>query len=119
MIKNSYNGDYIKGMKLLLERSREQNFNIRQCQWIPSVSKLLSEHNLCYKFWYNVVEQNNLSEIPYCKTWYDIMHGYHCLFYWCKSDEGVDYWLNGLYKMLGVECYDDEECDCVLQNMKL
>ena len=118
MKKNSYNRDYIKGMKFLLEKSREQNFNVRKYQWIPSVSKLLSEHNLCYKFWYNVVEQNNLSEIPYCKTWYDIMHGEHCLFYWGRSDEGLDYWYRSLYNMLGVS-KNDENCDEELQGMKL
>jgi hypothetical protein len=96
------NEDYINGMKFLLKESKKQGINIRRCLWIPHVSKMLSEHNLCYKFWYNVVEQGNLYRIFLCENWYDIMYvGDKWLFYWGTTEEGNDFWKNHLWEMLG------------------
>jgi hypothetical protein len=117
-MKKNYNQDYIKGIKFLLEASKGEEINIRKFQWIPSVSKKLSEHNLCYRFWYNVVEQGNLYRISLCDTWYDVLHGDDCLFYWAKTSQGLDFWLSNLYNMLGVS-NNDENCEEELQGMKL
>ena len=116
-MKKNYNQDYIKGIKFLLEASKGEEINIRKFQWIPSVSKKLSEHNLCYWFWYNVVEQGNLYRIPLCDTWYDVLHGEYCLFYWHETSQGLEFWYRNLYNMLGLSI-DGVDNDIVLQNMK-
>lgn len=117
-MEKNYNDDYIKGIKFLLEASKRGVINIRKFQWIPSVSKKLSEYNLCYWFWYNVVEQGNLHRIPLCDTWYDVLHGDDCLFYWAKTSQGLEFWHRNLYNMLGVSA-DDMDSDIKLQDMKL
>lgn len=102
MNKNLYNEDYIKGIKFLLEVSKEQKINIRTVQWVPNVNKMLSEHNLCYKFWYNVWDQKSLHRIFLCKTWYDVMYvPDKWLFYWSTTKEGDDFWKTNLWGMLG------------------
>jgi hypothetical protein len=116
-MEKNYNEDYIKGMKFLLEKSREQGINIRKVQWIPNVSKLLSERNLCYEFWYNVWKQDRLDRTLLCKTWYDVIYGIdECLFCWARTRQGMAYWYVNLYKMLGVTGDDSEG---KLQNIKL
>lgn len=111
------NGDYIKGIKFLLEKSKEQKINIRKVQWIPNVSKLLSEHSLCYEFWYNVWKQKRLNRVPLCETWYDVLYDFDgCLFCWDETRQGMAYWYVNLYKMLGVTGSD---IGGKLRNMKL
>ena len=108
MIENLFNEDYIGGMRLLLKESKIKGINIRRCTWIPNVSKILSERNLCYKFWCNVVKQGYLYRVFLCKTWYDIMYdGTKWLFLWPYTREGVDFWKGHLWGMLGLDEKDD------------
>lgn len=93
MEEKMFNEDYLKGMKFLLEVSKEQGINIRMCTWIPHVSKKLSEYNVCYKFWRNVWKQKRLYRVPLCNTWYDVMfHPNKCLFIWDKTHERHSFW---------------------------
>ena len=103
MEERTFNEDYIKGIKFLLEKSREEGINIRKVQWVPHVSKMLSEHNVCYSFWHNVWEQKNLYRIPLCDTWYDVMFDPDkCLFSWGKTYEGHSFWASMFYWVLGI-----------------
>lgn len=102
------NEDYIKGMKFLLKEAKIKGINIRRCTWIPNVSKMLSERNICYKFWYNVVKQGNLNRVFLCKDWYDAMYVSETwLFLWATTEEGVDFWRNHLWEMLGLDVHND------------
>lgn len=104
------NEDYIKGIRFLLKKSREQGVNVRKVQWVPHVSKMLSEHDLCYKFWYNVWKQNSLYKIPLCNTWYDVMYDPHkYLFSWDKSYEGHSFWVSMLRRVLGIRIITEFE----------
>lgn len=95
------NEDYTKGMKFLLRKSKEQGINIRKVQWVPNVSKILSKHDLCYKFWYNVWAQKRLGRVPLCDTWFDVMYGPDkCLFCWGKTSEGQSFWYLMLNEVL-------------------
>ena len=97
------NEDYIKGIKFLLQKAKEQKINIRKAQWIPNVSKILSEHNACYKFWYNVWQQNRLHKILLCDTWFDVMYDhYRFLFRWDATREGHSFWSSMLTEVLGI-----------------
>jgi hypothetical protein len=101
MEEKTFNEDYIKGIKFLLEKSREEGINIRKVQWIPHVSKMLSEHNVCYKFWYNVWSQKRLYRVPLCENWYDVMFDCHkCLFTWTNSCENHSFWSSVLSQVL-------------------
>jgi hypothetical protein len=98
------NEDYVKGIRFLLKETKERGINIRKVQWIPNVSKMLSERNLCYRFWYNVAEQGNLNRLPLCETWFDILYG--CkkwLFIWLTTEEGSTFWKSHLWEMLGLD----------------
>ena len=102
------NEDYVKGMRLLLREAKMQGINIRKCTWIPNVSKMLSEHDLCYKFWYNVAKQKNLNRVFLCNDWYDIMYdSARWLILWSTTEEGIDFWRNHLWEMLGLDIYND------------
>ena len=104
MKEETFNKDYLRGMKFLLNKSREQGVNIRKAQWIPHVSKMLSEHNVCYKFWYNVWSQKRLGRVPLCKNWFDVMFDCHkCLFTWANSCESHSFWSSVLSEILGVK----------------
>jgi hypothetical protein len=94
------NKDYISGMKLLLKESKIRGVNIRQCQWIPHVSKMMSERNLCYKFWRNVVKQERLREVLFCENWYDVLFNKHHLFDWFLTEEGYTFWNKTFHSML-------------------
>lgn len=108
MIENLFNEDYKKGMKLLLQESKKQGINVRKCQWIPNVSKMLSEHDLCYKFWHNVVKQKYLNRVFLCKDWYDVMYdSAKWLFLWPLSEEGAAFWKTNLWEMLGLDLHDN------------
>ena len=102
MEEKTFNEDYIRGIKFLLEVSKEQGVNVRKAQWIPHVSEMLSKHNVCYQFWYNVWYQKRLNRVPLCKTWYDVMFDIDkCLFTWDKSYEGHSFWVSMLRRVLG------------------
>lgn len=102
MKEETFNEDYIKGIKFLLEKSREEGINIRKVQWVPHVSKMLSKHNVCYSFWYNVWSQKKLDRIPLCDTWYDALFDLDkCLFSWTSTYEGHSYWSSMLSEVLG------------------
>lgn len=94
------NEDYIRGIKFLLKKSKEQGINIHRAQWIPNVSKMLSEHNLCYKFWYNVNTQRRLQDVLFCETWYDVLYANVCLFEWAFTYEGYVFWDDMFHSML-------------------
>lgn len=122
MNKILYNEDYVNGMRFLLKKAKEQDLDIiRKCQWIPNVSKMLSEHDLCYKFWYNVWKQNKLHNVLLCKTWYDVMYDSRSwLFSWAFTEEGIIFWNNHLWKMLGLdECVNFFDYHEKLQGMRL
>lgn len=90
MIKND---DYKKGIRFLLQKSKEHNFNIHKYPWVCELSRLLSFHCACYKFWWNVCEQNRLKRIKICNTPDDFMYRYgKTLFTWDRTKEGGDYW---------------------------
>ena len=115
------NEDYVKGMRLLLREAKMQRINIRKAQWVPHVSKMLSEHDLCYKFWYNVWDQKSLHRIFLCENWYDIMYvSDRWLFYWGTTEEGNDFWKTHLWGMLGLDI-NNYSCDFYskLKDMKL
>lgn len=106
-----FNEDYIKGTKFLLGVSKEQGINIRKVQWVPHVSKMLSEHGVCYKFWYNVWSQNRLNKVPLCNTWYDVAYGQNsCLFCWSQTSEGHLFWYLTLCEVLNTEDMGISEC---------
>ena len=115
------NEDYIKGMRLLLKGAKEQGVNIRKVQWIPHVSKMLSEHNLCYKFWYNTYSQNRIKYLLRCKTWYDLIYNTDvCAFLWILTYERPTFWRVKLWTMLGLDVDGDLfGFDTILTNMKL
>ena len=114
------NEDYIKGIKFLLEKSREEGVNIRKVQWVPNVSKTLSEYNLCYKFWHNVWEQRKLYRIPLCETWFDIVYGDNkWLFIWLTTEEGSTFWKTHLWRMLGLGIPEDFDFIKKLKDMRL
>lgn len=85
--------DYTKGMKYLLHKSKECGIKIRNYPWVCDLSKLLSEHDACYRFWVNVYEQGNMNRISSCITPDDIIHGFNkALFIWADTPEGNDFW---------------------------
>lgn len=87
------NEDYIKGMRFLHRKCRECNINIHKFPWVCELSRLLSDYNACYKFWWNVCEQDRLRRIEICKTPDDIMFEYNkTLFIWDRTTEGDGYW---------------------------
>lgn len=89
------NEDYRKGMSLLLHKCKVSNINIRRLYWVCDFSMLLSKHNACYKFWFNVDKQLRMYRIPHCRTVYDIMYGPgRALFTWDKTEEGSSFWYN-------------------------
>ena len=119
MNKNLFNEDYISGMRLLLKKSKEQGINVRQCQWIPNVSKMLSEHNLCYKFWNNTCSQNRIKNILKCDNWYDLLYSFNvCAFLWIVTNEKPTFWREKLSTMLGLDD-DDDSIDPIDYNVKL
>lgn len=116
------NEDYISGMRLLLKKSKEQGLDIiRKCQWIPNVSKMLSEYNLCYKFWRNTCNQNRIKNILKCNSWYDLLYNINvCAFLWIMSNESPAFWREKFWIILGLDI-DGDPIDCAtkLSNMKL
>lgn len=121
MNKNLFNEDYISGMRLLLKEAKEQGVNIRKAQWVPHVSKMLSEHNLCYKFWNNTCVQNRIKLVVRCKTWYDLLYNPDiCAFLWITTYERPTFWREKLWIMLGLNI-DGEPIgyDMRLSDMKL
>ena len=103
MKEETFNEDYIKGIKFLLSNSKRQGVNIRKVQWVPHVSEMLSEHKLCHKFWYNVWSQKKLDRIPLCNDWFDVMFDPEkYLFSWSQTYDGYSFWVTMLSKVLGV-----------------
>lgn len=124
MNKNLFNEDYIKGMRLLLKESKIQGVNIRKARWIPSVSKKLSEHNLCYKFWFNTCNQNNIERMLKCDNWYDLLYNFNmCAFLWMLTSESSTFWREKLSTMLDLDIdgdfIDPIDYSVRLMNMKL
>ena len=97
---NGINKDYERGIKFLLKEAKERKINIRKCTWIPNVSKILSERNLCYKFWHNVVKQGRLRQTLFCENWYDVLFNRHHLFDWFLTDEGYTFWNKKFHSIL-------------------
>lgn len=87
------NEDYKRGMKFLLEKSKESNINIRKLWWIPILSKHLSEYDMCYNFWFNTYAQDRIKRIPLASCPHDLFHTSGiCLFNWSITEEGHDAW---------------------------
>jgi len=87
------NEDYIKGMKFLLAKCKEEKIEIRNIWWIPKLCSLLSKMNKCYDFWYNVYIQNNLGRIKLARCPHDLFHVHgKSLFIWSVTKEGHGYW---------------------------
>lgn len=99
------NEDYLKGMKLLVNRTKGV-INIHKYPWVIGLSDILSAYGLCYKFWYNVCNQDKIRRIPLCETVEDIMYGIgKCLFTWDMTDEGGSFWCDCLHRIF----YDEEK----------
>lgn len=87
------NDDFVKGMRFLHRKCRETGINIHKYPWVCELSRLLSEYNACYKFWFNVWKQGRIRRITECNTPDDIMFTYNkTLFTWERTTEGGDFW---------------------------
>lgn len=86
------NKDFEDGMKFLFKVCKEQGIDIRKYPWIADLSKILSEHSVCYKFWFYSYTQDRLTNILSCCTIDDILYGQTALFVWNATQEGNDFW---------------------------
>lgn len=110
------NKDFDDGMRFLFKVCKEQGIDIRKYPWIADLCKILSEHGVCYKFWFNTHTQNRLTKILTCCVICDILYGPSALFVWDDTPEGGAFWRGLLaFKLFdGYEEYTLDKLNLVL-----
>lgn len=110
---NHENKDYENGIKLLVIECKKQgiNYHSRKLKWLTKFSRMLSEHGLCYKFWYNTVNQSRLKNIKLCDYAYETCYenDEKILFYWAKTKEGVSFWDKKLEFLWNTDSFHSEK----------
>lgn len=86
------NEDYKNGIRFLMQKCRAAGIEIRKYPWVCDLSKILSEHGVCYTYWFNTYKQDRLTNIPLCYEINDIMYGDTTLFVWGSTSEGEVFW---------------------------
>lgn len=106
------NEDYIKGVKYLMARCRENGIDYRKYPWLSDLSLLLSKYNSCYMFWCQSSVQKKIRLIPYCETAYHILFDINTyLLSWSNTPQGGTFWSNVFDKIfnLGEKKYNLRE----------
>ena len=97
-MNKQYNQDYINGMRILIQNSHEQGFNVRRLKWVPSFCQKLSEYDACEPFWKEVVRQNTMYMLKdYFPLTPKILVG--LILTWRETPQGYEFW-NRIYDSL-------------------
>lgn len=99
-MKKFINEDHKKGIKYLLNESRERKYNIKQLTWVLPVSAILAERKICLSFWKNVLKNHNFNYIERCHSFDDMSYGPYFLFSWSDTNEGFEFWESNMTRLI-------------------
>lgn len=91
--------DYKIGIRLILNQSKKDKYNLREYEWVLPFSRYLSRKQLCERFWRESIKQGLSNRLTKCNTVNDVFFTYPLIVF---SRSGIDKqtWLDLSFDMM-------------------